>query len=117
MDSDQIKQQVVNQVNRWKRLRKLNGQTANISEGGINFFCLLIANIQNDVSPSWVNLNINNPDILQEEAIALIPTALNQVVDTIGSRNNIEISSWEIWHSLSRILDKLCFIPKKSGNG
>lgn len=114
MNQTQIRSQVNKQVERWKKLRKIE---AEISGGGIDFLCLLVVNIQEDKSPAWTKLDENDSNLLQEEAIALIPYALDEVAVSTGTRNNMKISSWEIWHSLTTVLDKFCFIPKKRSNG
>lgn len=67
----------------------------------------VISNIEADPSPHWKRLK--NVDAAQEKAIAAIPAAL----DRFAAADITKISSWEIWHGMSIILDAFCFIPKK----
>jgi hypothetical protein len=79
----------------------------------------MIENIQEDQSKYWEHKWIEG-DTAQEFAISLIPNALNDLTTIrrfsrrifFTKGREIKISSWEIWHSLSEIVDRFCFIPK-----
>ncbi len=118
MNRDQIKKQVNEQVNIWLFLQKKRQVNIEFTIGATELLCLIIENIETDQSISWDYNNVNyNTD--QEYAISLIPNALNDIYPF--RRNKFEsdlgksytISSWELLHSITKILDRLCFIPKK----
>jgi len=116
MEKQEIKKQVNVEVKRWLSFQKIGQQNVVFSPKAIDFICLMIENIEEDKSKYWdYNQTVNNHT--QQLAITLIPEALNNLKILRGFHilsfvGEINISSWEIWHSLSEIVDKYCFISK-----
>ena len=118
MNREQINKQVNDQIDLWLRLQKKRQVNVEFTTGATDLLCQIIENIEADKSRSW---DYNSEDFItaQEFAISLIPNALNDIYPyRLGWYENdfrkvYNISSWELLHSITNILDKLCFIPKK----
>ncbi|GAA3963090.1 hypothetical protein GCM10022246_15410 [Pedobacter ginsengiterrae] len=117
MERYSIESQVRKEIEDWQKEYRRNVFSVRISPQAVDFITELIANISEDPSPLWQKRNQNFDDFsnYQRTAIANIPEALDYIVDLRRFRFNdeITISSWEIWQSLTRILVKFCFIPEK----
>lgn len=118
MNREQINNQVNNQINLWLNLQKKRQVNVEFTKGATDLLCQIIENIEADKSKSW-DYNIEDFKTAQEFAMSLIPNALNDIYLTRRGRFETDfnkgyiISSWELLHSITNILDKLCFIPKK----
>lgn len=119
MNKEQIFKEVNNQIELWKRLQEKRQVIVQFTEGAIDLLCQIIENIEKDQSANWIYKN-DDFNTAQEFAISLIPNALNDINPYRRSRwyendfkRNYDISSWEILHSITTILDRFCFIPKK----
>jgi hypothetical protein len=107
-------------VRDWVELRQgKSSESLKVSEGAVEFLAMLIEFIEKDPSPAWDRRFKKISDFPSDTRLALsmLPKALDNLTDRWPKykyRNEIsELTSWEIWHELSRILDKMCFIPKK----
>lgn len=113
MDGVQISQNVIDVIQRWQQNHNSRQGSVQISPKAIFFLIELIENITADPSPFWSkNEKIGEIPLREEQqlqAIYLIPSAL----DSIVSNGRIDfITTWELWHSMSKILDRMCFISK-----
>ena len=122
MDREQINNKVNDQINLWLSLQKKRQINVEFTSGATDLLCQIIENIETDKSKSW-NYNTEDYKTAQEFAISLIPNALNEIYPyrrrwyEYDNRKGYTISSWELLHSITDILDRLCFIPKKGNNG
>jgi hypothetical protein len=118
MNRDQINKQVNDQIDLWLSLQKKRQVNVEFTNGATDLLCQIIENIEADKSTNW-NYNTEDFNTAQEFAISLIPNALNDIYPyRRGWYENdfskgYTISSWELLHSITNILDRLCFIPKK----
>lgn len=116
---DNIEQNVDYEIAKWIRnqVPPPGGKRLQISNGAQKLLAKMIANIKDDASPAWRDLD---PDQAQKYAISIIPNILNDFYWTSRDGSRIRrrahppdlISSWELLHRMSRILDDWCFIPK-----
>ncbi len=116
MESSHIEKEVNYAVEQWISLQAENGISFSITPRAIYFISELIANIQLDPSENWQKLE--NYNSAQEQAISLIPKALNDIAQFWRLRyrnhsNPVKISSWELWGALSTVFTRFCFIPEK----
>src|SRR5690554_1948808 len=118
MEKTEIREKVQIEINKWTKLQEKRQINISFTTKAIDFLCLMIENIKDDKSQFWHSMDLES-DVLQELAISLIPNALNELPYRGKYRNfyfsqkkDIRISTWEIWHSLSQILDRFCFVPK-----
>lgn len=119
MEKSVIREYVAIEIKKWTILQKKRNLEVSFTPKAIDFLCLMIENIQEDKSNYWDIDGFDGNDA-QEVAISLIPNAFNNLIIMRRSQrrprfsrvNEIQISSWEIWHSLDRILVDFCFIPK-----
>ncbi len=129
MENFEIAERVEYEINNWKKIKIEDGLKVNISENATSFIVELISNIKNDPSTYW-KLN-NDYESFQNLAIARIPDALDyctyqgairipyrmwrsrKIFKIISETKEANISTWEIWSSLSHILIDFCFIPEK----
>lgn len=112
MNKELIKTSVKREIDNW-----VDGSiiipTRNLTPKAIDFIAEVINNIKEDPSPLWGEKPFNSDDF-QREAISLIPEALDYILRRRPALyDNSEITTWEIWNSLSRILVRFCFIPEK----
>ncbi len=118
MNREQINKQVYDQIELWLRLQKKRKLNIEFTSGATDLLCQIIENIETDKSKSW-DYNKEDHNSAQEFAISLIPNALNYIYPNRRRwhendyRKDYTISSWELLHSITNILDRLCFIPKK----
>jgi hypothetical protein len=112
MTQPEIKQDVESTLNNWIALQSGLDRSVELTIGARAFLTTLIKNISEDTSNQWPN-DINS-DAIQRFAISLLPNILNEVlVKRIEKETNtFVISSWEIAHSLTKILDMWCPIKK-----
>lgn len=113
MEKDLIKRLVSTEVENWS---KGSSEKHNISltSQATDFISELIINIKDDPSPIWTRISIVAYDEFQRRTISTIPLALDYMLSRRPKIYiNHEIGVWEIWHSLSQILTKFCFIPEK----
>ena len=71
----------------------------------------MVINIGEDPSPIWAKVDAE-PN--QRYAISVIPNILNALEyrGRFSSKKTAKISSWELLHGISAILDEWCPIPK-----
>ena len=119
MNKEIIREQINSQIKGWLRLQNNIGREWSISPKAIDFIVEVVENIQEDPSSTWQRENFNF-EASQELAISLVPNALNDIIGNgrlrgYGRRRIMDgkITSWEIWHSLSRTIDNWCFVPKE----
>jgi hypothetical protein len=123
MIREEINNKVKDQLELWTILQKKRNKNIVFTKGASDLLCQLIENIEIDQSNHWI---IDGGDFvsIQEYAISLIPNALNDIYPypyknrrgyNFGNifNDNYTISSWELLHSITKILDSFCFIPKK----
>jgi len=113
-----IEERTKEQVQQWQNLQNRLGEPPiRVTEKAVDLISLIISNIDDDPSLFW-NKERGAMDDLQQKAISLVPNVLNEVLygsntlRRIRRRNIEEISTWEILHSMTRILDSWCFISK-----
>lgn len=119
MNNFEIREAVDNQIKLWLKLQESRRINVRFSPKAIDFICLMIDSIETDKSTFW-EFKESEHKPAQQLAISLIPNALNELspfqrfshFGSIKKSREVEISSWEIWHSLADILDRFCFIPK-----
>lgn len=116
MENSKIREDIDVVVKRWITVQENLNVTVSLSKKAKDFLVEVIDNILQDPSDSW-ETNEFNKDSAQELAISLIPNALNEILPyrryNRSIRNeNIKISTWEIWHAMTPILSRWCFIPK-----
>ena len=116
MEDVQIIEGVDEVVQRWITLQENRNLTVRLSRKAKDFLVEVIGNIQQDPSESW-EANEFSKNSAQELAISLIPNALNEILpyhryNRSIDKQNFKISTWEIWHAMTPILSKWCFIPK-----
>jgi len=116
MEKEQIQERVYSVVDNWISLQEKRNVSVSITEKAKDFLVEVINNIVEDPSAHWRSKNFDQ-NAAQELAISLIPNALHDIYpfrrhNISAKGKDINISSWEIWHALSYILDRWCFIPK-----
>lgn len=119
MKKNEIREKVDYQIKQWLSLQERRETYVKFTPKAIDFICLMIENIESDKSAFW-RFKESEDQSAQQFAISLIPNALNELrpferysrYESIKNVKDTQISSWEIWHSLSHILDRFCFIPK-----
>lgn len=118
MKNSQIKELVSLALTRWTDGRRnLGSLKVSLSDRAESFLVEIIENIEKDRSEIWSpeRLTRHGIDAQQRRAISLIPDALDSLSLKLGrlrGEGDIVITTWEIWHDLSPILLRLCFIPK-----
>ena len=113
MNNELIKTSVKREVNNWVDIDVVLSRRK-LTPKAIDFIAELIINIKDDPSPLWNNRIINLDDEFQRRAISLIPEALDYILLRRPALYlSAEISTWEIWNSLTGILVRFCFIPEK----
>jgi hypothetical protein len=83
-----------------------------LSPGARELLVTVIANIERDPSPAWM---LRNADEAQGRAIAFIPVALSRVAERAyfrGKNGTPRLTTWEMLHESSNLVQMLCFIPK-----
>jgi len=114
MEDYQIKDQIEVTVENWIKIQLELDYKISISPKAKDFLVEVISNIQQDSSRYWTEKN--NFDSAQREAISLVPIALNEVLRYYRPKDKkhttIKITTWEIWHVISPILNRWCFMPK-----
>jgi hypothetical protein len=85
-----------------------------VSPEGEETLTYMIQMIELDPSRRWEEFNA---DAVQKYAVSIIPNVLNEIVRRngyyFGNAKVGVITSWEIWHGISGVLDQWCPIPKK----
>jgi hypothetical protein len=110
MEHGEIQKSVGNQVEQWMRLQSMRKRPFELSSGAVQALTAMIVNIQQDPSPRWADFDV---DATQRVAISMIPNALADMLSNFRRPDHSSIiTSWEIWHSLSRALDRWCPVPK-----
>ena len=113
IEKEEIRKQVNSAIEKWSNLQKKRRMHVIFSQKVIDFFCLMIENIEDDRSTYW-DYDKSESNNAQQFAITLIPNALNELTEfrrylRFQSKvREIHISTWEIWHSLSEIINKFC---------
>ncbi len=108
METNEIQRAVENAVGEWGRLQDLRRRPVELSRGAVNALVSMVVNIAQDPSPQWAEFDA---DATQRVAVSLIPNALTDLRVNYRLQEKM-ITSWEIWHSLSRLLDRWCPVPK-----
>lgn len=118
MEKTEIKKRVELELEKWTSLQENRQVNVSFTPKAVDFLCLMIENIREDKSQYW-DKNELETENAQELAISLIPNALNDLTyfkryrrPVFRGKRDFKISTWEIWHSLSDIVDRFCFIPK-----
>lgn len=111
MQEQDIHAGIREQIERWSQFRERLGRRYVLTDGAVEALVLLIRNVAEDPSPRWRDFDREDA---QRFGIALLPNVLNELTMGMVSpiRREQVISSWELWHGLSRALDRWCFIPK-----
>jgi hypothetical protein len=110
MNEEEIRRLVRAQVEQWRSV-PFRGQRVEVSEGTVDSLTFMIGKIETDPSPLWGKYQA---DLTQRQAIGLIPNILNEIVYgwSFPRSSPLQITSWELWHGISEVLDKWCPIPK-----
>jgi len=115
MEQSEIRGRVEIEIAKWADLNRLRERYATVTPKAMDFIVEVIENIVEDPLRNWKEQESDSSNS-QQYAISLIPNALNDVVNHRRGRHfrsdNIEITTWEIWISLSEILKNWCFIPR-----
>lgn len=111
MEIYEIKEEMDVAINKWSELAKRQQKPLRLTSGAVEALIQMIVNIEKDPSPYWVDINY---DSVQRFAISIIPNVLVDISHWNGRYRwqKQEVSSWEIWHKISRALDKWCPVPK-----
>jgi len=110
MQESLIREQVQQQVGRWTEL-PFRGRGVEVTQGAVDTLSFMIRKIETDRSARWRDFS---PDLVQRQAISLIPNVLNDIArqQRLGGNDRWQISSWELWHGISGVLDRWCTIEK-----
>jgi len=113
MNESQIIELVSYEIENWEAKMSQRKIYARISPKAKKFIVELIENIQDDPSEYWKLKT--SAESVQSLAIGRIGEALDLIIrqKRLMFQHEINISSWELWNSLSRILVRFCFIPEK----
>jgi hypothetical protein len=99
-------------VTNWLNTQKLANKSRSVSSGAVSVLVHLVNDISENPHPAWEGYNVENA---QEFGITLIGNVLNDI-DAYkrfsSSRHRETITAFDVWHSVSRIVDRWCFIPK-----
>ena len=111
MDREEVEAGVVNAVRTWEELSLRQGKSYTLTEGAIDTIAQIIIKIQNDPSHFWISME---RDDTQKYVLSILPNLLVEISQplTYQSKTKTEISTWEILHEISSVLDKWCPIPK-----
>jgi hypothetical protein len=109
MDFESIQKQVEESVQTWNRVAGYKRGPSEVTSGARETLAILIDKIQTDPSPAWADID---RDSVQRFAVSSIPSILNSITDRNTSKNSRVISTWELLHAMSGILDHFCPIPK-----
>jgi hypothetical protein len=110
MDYDVIQKQVDESVQTWEQVARYSRGPKEVTPGARETLAIIIHKIKVDPSPAWAEFD---PDAVQRFAIASVPGILNTVTRReTTSRIAPVVSSWEVLHAMSDILDHFCPIPK-----
>lgn len=112
MENNEIHHDVSHAVEAWQQMRRLLPRPVETSKGLIETLSFMILQIAADPSRTWRE---HNTDAVQRYAISVIPNLLNEVAAHYRfRRGNVSvITSWELWHGISPMLDKFCPIEKE----
>jgi len=115
MEKTLIKIKIEQEVQKWIEINKIREREIKISSSALDFIVEVINNIEKDPSRNWKEQKFDF-DYYQMQAISIVPNALNDVMRGRDLRRlrygEIEISTWDIWLSLSDIIRNWCFIPR-----
>jgi hypothetical protein len=112
MHEQAIIEQVSNAVDRWTRTPFPAGERS-VSPEARQLLATIITNIKSDPSPAWRERDERTLDAAQRYAIEVLPNILNDVQRYARYRNrSAQFTTWELLHSMGRILDEWCPIPK-----
>ncbi|HBF21575.1 MAG: hypothetical protein CMI36_02525 [Owenweeksia sp.] len=117
MDKKEIGALVNDKLKDWMQSNEQIGRYYSLSDKARDFIIEVIDNIKADPSPNW-NIRGREFENGQRYAISLIPEAFNQISSPryfkyrADLENKQKITTWEIWQSLSDILQNRCFISR-----
>jgi hypothetical protein len=109
MEIDEIQKQVDQSIETWQRVAGFSRGPSDLTPGARDTLALLIHKIQTDPSQAWERFD---PDDVQRFALSSIPGILNSLTRRHPSTNLRVVSTWELLHGMSGILDQFCPIPK-----
>lgn len=109
MDFDTIRKYVDESVETWNRVARYTPGPVEVTPGARDTLAILIHKIQTDPSLAWDTVD---PDNVQRFALSSIPGILNSVTSGYARTNLRVVSTWELLHAMSGILDQFCPIPK-----
>lgn len=115
MSEKEIETQVSEAIERWTGLpRALEMKGRSVSPQAKALLVTFIMNIERDPSPLWRVRDNASLVAAQRYAIDVLPNILNDVQRGMRYRDRTGqlLTTWEILHSLSRVLDDWCPIPK-----
>jgi hypothetical protein len=97
-------------VRQWQTAEQARGADVQLSPRALDLVVRMIENIKDDPSPRWQEFNV---DSIQREAVAMVPTLLRGIpLRRLRNGKASLVTSWEILHAASSILDRFCPIPK-----
>lgn len=111
METDEIHKGVAQAVETWQSIRRPFPRPIEISKGVIESLSFMIWQIRADPSKAWRE---HDTDATQRYAISVIPNVLNEIANHyLFRRGDVSVvTSWELWHGISPVLDQWCPIPK-----
>jgi hypothetical protein len=109
MELETIRREVDESVQIWNRISRYTPGPVELTSGARDTLTFLIDKINTDPSQAWEKYNA---DDVQRFAIASIPGILNDVTRRNARTNLKLLSTWELMHAMSSIIDHLCPIPK-----
>ncbi len=111
MDREDIQRAVSNEAEKFYEFARRQNRHIRLTPGALAALGQMVENIDADPSSHWMRVD---SDDIQRQVIFLLPNILIDMFARWPRRADREwlISSWEIWHNLSPVLDKWCPVPK-----
>jgi hypothetical protein len=111
MDREDIQRAVSNEAEKFYEFARRQNRQIRLTPGALAALGQMVENIEADPSSHWMRVD---SDDIQRQVIFLLPNILIDMFARWPRRADREwlISSWEIWHNLSPVLDKWCPVPK-----
>ncbi len=111
MNRDEIGSAVAQAAEVFSAFNRRRQRQVRFTPGALSALAQMIENIQTDPSHHWKPVD---SDDIQRQAVFLLPNILIDMSERWPGSTDREalISSWEIWHNVSPVLDKWCPVPK-----
>jgi hypothetical protein len=110
MDYKEIETGVRQAAKQWSELSRYRQRSYELTDGAIHLLVQLVGNIEHDPSPHWRDFEL---DEIQRYVISTMPNMLVDIDNQMGHRwRSSKVSSWEILHEMSYVLNRWCPVPK-----